>query len=190
MALTGYGKPDGSIGDIDMGSIQIFTSLGGLPVGPVRPNPFRTPPIMGTSKNAWIACFDGPGAGAEYRGGGNRPAEDSALVDGSAVQPIPAEGRSDTQGGGGQIPGGGEGRQQDNALVPGTAAALRGVQQAQRLLRLDDLVMLNQRDGMPDAAAKLRGLHSALAKGEVNITPDVGFQHMEQWAYGRCPAKW
>jgi hypothetical protein len=77
-----------------------------------------------------------------------------------------------------------------SALVPGTASSLRAVQLQQRLMRLDDLVSLNRRDGRLDAAAKLRGLRSALASGEIAMKPGVNFTDMEQWSYGSCPPKW
>jgi len=60
----------------------------------------------------------------------------------------------------------------------------------ERVERIEELAVLNERDGCTAVGAKLRELKADLIDGSVVIPEDVGHQKIEKWAQGVWPKAW
>jgi hypothetical protein len=73
---------------------------------------------------------------------------------------------------------------------PPTDAELPQIHRSERAARLDGLAQLNERDGQPEVARRLRELRAQLLAGEVHIPPAVTHGDLEGWAMGTKQKAW
>lgn len=73
---------------------------------------------------------------------------------------------------------------------PPADSELPSIQRSERASRLEVLAGLNESDGQPEVASRLRELRVQLLASEVHIPPDITHGALEGWAMGIKPKAW
>ena len=72
--------------------------------------------------------------------------------------------------------------------VPSTPAEISAVHKVERLAKLAELAVLNDKGGFVETAKRLRWLHMKLTSDSVSIPSSVNHGSLEQWAMGKRSA--
>ena len=75
---------------------------------------------------------------------------------------------------------------------PLDAAAIAEVQRLDRIDKLEELAVVNEKDnpGLLFCPVRLRRLRSALVAREASVPPEVNTSELEMWAHGQSRPAW